>query len=74
MIRLLLITLADDRLFQPHVKQAALFANLKWLSAHFSFHFWLFRFRFIIILDLFVTILFPFLLTFLFPFSLTEPV
>jgi len=46
------------------------------LSAHFSFRFRRFCFHFIILLDLFVTVSFPFLLTFSSPFLflLTESV
>jgi len=48
--------------------------TLNALAAHFSFHFWLFCFCSIIVLDFSVTISFPFLLTILFPFPLTKSV
>ena len=48
-----------------------LLLTLNTLAAYFSFRFWLFRFHFIIVLDIFVTVSFPFLLTFSFPFPLT---
>jgi len=65
-----LITLADmiDYCSRLSSKQCLL-PTLNALAAHFSFRFWLFRFRSVTVLDFFVTNLFLFLLTFSFPFS-----